>query len=127
MLACNAMKQPVRVATITIGVLLVSVGVANRVLMSSSFPYACWRVCHPFGPDCDAFDHVIKLSTTARIAELIERVDTADGWWIESLFQAWFPVEHSPPSSKREFYSEWWKVHHSEYQSGLVLKYDPQF
>ena len=112
---------------VSIAAVLIGVSAGDKVLLASSYSYACWRVRHPFSSSVSAFSHVVARTTPAHIPELIERLGTQDGWWIESALRAWFPLEQSRQSDSREFWVQWWKEHQSDYQSGLILLHDPQF
>jgi hypothetical protein len=109
--------------------LVLATAAGDYGLCRASYRYACWRVCHPFGPNVQAFHRIVALSTPARVPELIDRLDTPEGWWINSLLCAWFLPEQPAPTSgaRREFWRQWWREHGSEHQADLALQYEPQF
>ncbi len=121
------MKRPIKiVATAAFTVVIVLV-IVNQALWAKSYSYACWRVTHPFGPDTKAFVLVVSKTEPRRIPDLITKLDGPDGWWIESMFEAWFPEAQAPDTGKQAYWNKWWKDHHREYGSSLVLHHDPQF
>lgn len=121
------MKKPIRIAIITVvagGILL---AIVNQFLLAHSYLYACWRVTHPFGPDVQAFARVVNKTEPVHIPCLIVKIDGPNGWWIESMFKAWFPEAQPPETEKQVYWNQWWKDRHQENESTLILHHDPKF
>ena len=116
-----------KIASIILVVMLALLVILNQFLWSHSYVYACWRVSHPFGLNADAFSNVVSKTEPTHIPVLITKIDGPDGWWIESMFNAWFPEARPPETKKKVYWTQWWKDHQMEHASSLILHHDPQF
>ena len=121
------MKQEIKIVSITVVASFIILVIVNQILWAKSYSYACWRVTHPFGSNVQAFGKVVHSTTPEHIPILIAKVDGSDGYWISSIFKAWFPEARPPETKKQEYWSQWWNDHRSEHNTKLVLHHDPQF
>jgi hypothetical protein len=121
------MKKRIKIASIVVVAVAILVTIVNQLLWSQSYSYACWRVTHPFGPNVNAFGMVVRKTQPMHIPVLIAKVDDPDAWWIENMFSAWFPEAEPPKTKKMDYWNQWWKDHHLEHESSLILHHDPQF
>ena len=121
------MKKPIKVTSIVVVAVAIMLVIVNQLLWAQSHSYACWRVIHPFGPNVNAFSKVVSKTEPMHIPMLIAELDGSDGWWIESMFRAWFPEAQPPETKKQDYWKQWWKDHHLEHESSLILHHDPQF
>ncbi len=120
------MKNRIKIVCVVLAAAVVLLPIANELLWTHSYRYACWRVTHPFGPDAGAFGYVVHKTEPVDIPYLITGLDGPDGWWIESTLEAWFPDAHPPETDRQRYWKQWWQDHDSEHES-LVLQYDPPF
>ena len=121
------MKRRIKIASIAIVATVALLVIVNPLLWAQSYSYACWRVTHPFGPNVNAFGKVVSMTEPMHIPVLIAKLDSSDGWWIENMFNAWFPEAQPPETGKQDFWNQWWEDHHLEHESSLILHHDPQF
>ena len=121
------MKKRIKIASIAVLATVILFAIVNQLLWAQSYSYACWRVTHPFGPNVDAFGQVVSKTQPMHIPVLIAKLDGPDGWWIENMFNAWFPEAQPPDTGKKDYWNKWWKDHRLEHESSLILHHDPQF
>ena len=121
------MKKLIKIASIVFVAVTILLVIVNKLLWSQSYSYACWRVTHPFRTNVNAFSMVVSTTQPMHIPDLIAKVDDPDGWWIENMFNAWFPAARPPETKKMDYWNQWWKDHHLEHESSLILHHDPQF
>ena len=121
------MKKRIKIASIIIISVAILLVIVNQLLWAKSYSYVCWRVTHPCGPNVRAFGKVVTKTQPMHIPDLIAEVDGTDGWWIENMFNAWFPEAQPPVTKKQDYWNQWWKDHHLEHESSLILHHDPQF
>ena len=121
------MKKRIKITSIVVVAVAILLAIANQLLCSQSYAYACWRVTHPFGPNVHAFGKVVSKTEPMHIPVLVDKFDTPDGWWVENIFNAWFPEAQPPETNKQVYWNQWWKDHHLEHESALILHHDPQF
>jgi hypothetical protein len=121
------MKKRIKFACIVVVAVIILLAIGNKILLASSYSYACWRVNHPFGPDVKAFDNVVSKTEPMHIPILIAMLDSSDAWWVESILKAFFPNAQPPEMKKKDYWTQWWMYHNKEHGSSLILDHDPNF
>jgi hypothetical protein len=101
----------------------------DKVLISNNFSYACWRVCHPFGPNTARFHYIVERATPKDIPVLIGYLNSKDSWWVGDLLSAWFPDATTNDLNRTlnaTQWANWWQANSSNIHN-LVLPRDPRF